>query len=168
MADSCVEAMLVLQRAEGEAEEAGEEEEAAGEGVSMPKQKTCRYDSSLGLLTKKFVNLIQAATSPAAPPLLAAPDGVLDLNQAAKALNVQKRRIYDITNVLEGIGLIEKRSKNNIQMSTSHERWLDDAILQMQSALRGLAVNDNYLHHAFVTYEDVRATAAFDAGEQPG
>jgi hypothetical protein len=27
----------------------------------------------------------------------------------------QKRRIYDITNVLEGIGLIEKKSKNNIQ-----------------------------------------------------
>jgi transcription factor E2F3 len=26
----------------------------------------------------------------------------------------QKRRIYDITNVLEGIGLIEKTSKNNI------------------------------------------------------
>jgi hypothetical protein len=71
----------------------------------MPKQKTCRYDSSLGLLTKKFVNLIQTA-----------PEGILDLNQAATQLNVQKRRIYDITNVLEGIGLIEKKSKNNIQV----------------------------------------------------
>jgi transcription factor E2F3 len=30
-------------------------------------------------------------------------------------MQVQKRRIYDITNVLEGIGLIEKKSKNNIQ-----------------------------------------------------
>lgn len=28
---------------------------------------------------------------------------------------MQKRRIYDITNVLEGIGLIEKKSKNNIK-----------------------------------------------------
>ena len=27
----------------------------------------------------------------------------------------QKRRIYDITNVLEGIGLIEKQSKNTIR-----------------------------------------------------
>lgn len=36
--------------------------------------------------------------------------------QAADVLNVkQKRRIYDITNVLEGIGLIEKKSKNSIQ-----------------------------------------------------
>lgn len=36
--------------------------------------------------------------------------------QAVRVLKVkQKRRIYDITNVLEGIGLIEKRSKNSIQ-----------------------------------------------------
>ncbi|GLE05983.1 hypothetical protein PINS_up015194 [Pythium insidiosum] len=62
-----------------------------------------RYDSSLGLLTKKFVDLIQSS-----------PTGDLDLNSAATSLGVQKRRIYDITNVLEGIGLIEKTSKNNI------------------------------------------------------
>lgn len=35
--------------------------------------------------------------------------------RAGVLLQVQKRRIYDITNVLEGIGLIEKKSKNNIQ-----------------------------------------------------
>ena len=40
---------------------------------------------------------------------------VVDLNQAAAMLEVQKRRIYDITNVLEGISLIQKKSKNNIQ-----------------------------------------------------
>jgi len=32
-------------------------------------------------------------------------------------LNVQKRRIYDITNVLEGIGLIIKDCKNHIRWS---------------------------------------------------
>ena len=58
------------------------------------------------MLTKKFVSLIQNA-----------PEGILDLNQAAGQLGVQKRRIYDITNVLEGIGLIEKKSKNNIQVT---------------------------------------------------
>ncbi|CBN79772.1 transcription factor E2F [Ectocarpus siliculosus] len=63
-----------------------------------------RFDSSLGLLTRRFVDLIQAA-----------PGGTLDLNAAAKDLDVQKRRIYDITNVLEGIGLIHKTSKNHIQ-----------------------------------------------------
>jgi hypothetical protein len=30
-------------------------------------------------------------------------------------VQVQKRRIYDITNVLEGIGLIEKDSKNHVR-----------------------------------------------------
>ncbi|XP_026726407.1 transcription factor E2F2-like [Trichoplusia ni] len=63
-----------------------------------------RFDTSLGLLTKKFVALLKSS-----------PNGVLDLNIAAEHLSVQKRRIYDITNVLEGIGILEKRSKNNIQ-----------------------------------------------------
>lgn len=63
-----------------------------------------RFDSSLGLLTKKFINVLRESR-----------DGVLDLNQAANQLNVQKRRIYDITNVLEGINLIEKTTKNHIR-----------------------------------------------------
>ena len=54
-----------------------------------------RHDNSLGVLTKKFVQLIQDAE-----------DKTIDLNDAVKILGVQKRRIYDITNVLEGIGLI--------------------------------------------------------------
>ena len=32
----------------------------------------------------------------------------------------QKRRIYDITNVLEGIGLIEKETKNTIRWKCVH------------------------------------------------
>ncbi|EDV93742.1 transcription factor E2f1 [Drosophila grimshawi] len=63
-----------------------------------------RADTSLGILTKKFVDLLQES-----------PDGVVDLNDASIRLSVQKRRIYDITNVLEGIGILEKKSKNNIQ-----------------------------------------------------
>lgn len=34
---------------------------------------------------------------------------------ATPPAQVQKRRIYDITNVLEGIGLIEKHLKNNVR-----------------------------------------------------
>ena len=33
---------------------------------------------------------------------------------------MQKRRIYDITNVLEGVGLIEKKSKNVIAWKGSN------------------------------------------------
>ena len=71
--------------------------------VKSPIEKT-RYDTSLGILTKKFVGLLRSTE-----------DGVVDLNQAADLLEVQKRRIYDITNVLEGVGLIKKKSKNNIE-----------------------------------------------------
>uniref|UniRef100_A0A452FH51 E2F/DP family winged-helix DNA-binding domain-containing protein n=1 Tax=Capra hircus TaxID=9925 RepID=A0A452FH51_CAPHI len=67
-----------------------------------PSEKT-RYDTSLGLLTKKFIQLLSQS-----------PDGVSDLNKAGEVLKVQKRRIYDITSVLEGIHLI-KKSKNNMQ-----------------------------------------------------
>ncbi|XP_060906967.1 transcription factor E2F3-like [Labrus mixtus] len=81
-----------------------------------PPEKT-RYDTSLGLLTKKFVELLAQSS-----------DGVLDLNLAAETLQVQKRRLYDITNVLEGIHLIKKKSKNNIQ-------WMGCSLLEVEGAL---------------------------------
>ncbi|XP_074971223.1 transcription factor E2F2 isoform X3 [Phalacrocorax aristotelis] len=89
-----------------------------------PGEKT-RYDTSLGLLTKKFIRLLNES-----------PDGVVDLNRAAEVLEVQKRRIYDITNVLEGIQLIRKKSKNNIQwMGTGI--FEDTAVAAKQQVLRG-------------------------------
>jgi transcription factor E2F3 len=61
-------------------------------------------ENSLGNLTQRFVALVKHAES-----------GLLDLNAAAESLSVRKRRVYDITNVLEGIGLIEKTTKNVVQ-----------------------------------------------------
>eukprot|EP01113_Clastostelium_recurvatum_P000545 TRINITY_DN10246_c0_g1_i3.p1 TRINITY_DN10246_c0_g1~~TRINITY_DN10246_c0_g1_i3.p1 ORF type:complete len:502 (-),score=59.42 TRINITY_DN10246_c0_g1_i3:10-1515(-) len=128
-----------------------------------------RYDSSLGLLTKKFVGLVKDCS-----------EGLLDLNQAADTLKVQKRRIYDITNVLEGIGLIEKRSKNNIQWRgcglttpedvsqldrlksemdrlNRQELALDDSLRAVQGDLRRLAEESQTSSLAFVTHEDIRS-----------
>ncbi|NXX92764.1 E2F6 factor, partial [Centropus bengalensis] len=68
------------------------------------KVKKPRFDASLVYLTRKFMDLVRTA-----------PDGVLDLNEVATTLGVRKRRVYDITNVLDGIHLIQKRSKNLIQ-----------------------------------------------------
>ncbi|XP_074411771.1 transcription factor E2F2 isoform X2 [Zonotrichia albicollis] len=96
-----------------------------------PGEKT-RYDTSLGLLTKKFIHLLNES-----------PDGVVDLNRAAEVLEVQKRRIYDITNVLEGIQLIRKKSKNHIQ-------WIPS--FSYTSSLSTLA---------YVTYQDLRAISSF-------
>jgi transcription factor E2F4/5 len=51
----------------------------------------------------------------------------------------QKRRIYDITNVLEGIGLIEKRSKNSIQWLGAgpgcNSREVTDKLLALKEEL---------------------------------
>ncbi|KAG7239831.1 hypothetical protein INR49_030543 [Caranx melampygus] len=80
--------------------------------LDIPRTTTekSRYDTSLNLTTKRFLSLLSQSA-----------DGVVDLNWASQVLDVQKRRIYDITNVLEGIQLISKKSKNNIQ-------WLGNRI----------------------------------------
>ncbi|CAK7341981.1 unnamed protein product [Dovyalis caffra] len=135
---------------------------------------SCRYDSSLGLLTKRFVDLFKHAI-----------DGILDLNNAAETLEVQKRRIYDITNVLEGIGLIEKTLKNRIRWKgvdasrpgqvegdatllqaeiaklTVEEHQLDDKIREMQERLRDLSEDENNQKKLFVTEEDIKTLPCF-------
>ncbi|KFP91688.1 Transcription factor E2F1, partial [Apaloderma vittatum] len=94
-----------------------------------------RYETSLNLTTKRFLELLSQS-----------PDGVVDLNWAAEVLKVQKRRIYDITNVLEGIQLITKKSKNNIQWlgsqatvgAPSRHRLLEKDLRELQAAERQL------------------------------
>jgi E2F/DP family winged-helix DNA-binding domain/E2F transcription factor CC-MB domain len=83
-------------------EDSGFRRSAARIGTPSPVGQS-RYDSSLGLLTQKFVQVLKSC-----------PGTSLDLNRAASELGVQKRRIYDITNVLEGIGLIQKEGKNRV------------------------------------------------------
>lgn len=64
-----------------------------------------RAEKSLTSLTAKFMTLLQESNN-----------GVLDLRSLVDSIPTrQKRRVYDITNVLEGIGLIEKYSKNSIR-----------------------------------------------------
>ncbi|PAN06351.1 hypothetical protein PAHAL_1G258000 [Panicum hallii] len=134
---------------------------------------TCRYDSSLGLLTKKFINLLKQA-----------PDGILDLNNAAETLEVQKRRIYDITNVLEGIGLIEKTLKNRIRWKglddsgvelengisalqaevenlSLQEQAIDERIRDMREKLRGLTEDENNQRWLYVTEDDIKGLPCF-------
>ncbi|KAJ9188628.1 hypothetical protein P3X46_000008 [Hevea brasiliensis] len=143
-------------------------------GNNLTPTGPCRYDSSLGLLTKKFINLIKHAE-----------DGILDLNKAADTLEVQKRRIYDITNVLEGIGLIEKKLKNRIQWKgldvsrpgeadenvaslqaevenlNIEEHRLDEQIREMQERLRDLSEDENNQKWLFVTEEDIKSLPCF-------
>ncbi|NXS96245.1 E2F6 factor, partial [Jacana jacana] len=86
------------------------------------KVKKPRFDASLVYLTRKFMDLVKRA-----------PDGVLDLNEVAKMLGVRKRRVYDITNVLDGIHLIQKRSKNLIQWVGSNRDQVFGKGLEQQN-----------------------------------
>eukprot|EP00118_Oscarella_pearsei_P003745 m.15600 g.15600 ORF g.15600 m.15600 type:complete len:421 (+) comp26446_c0_seq2:321-1583(+) len=138
-----------------------------------PRERT-RYDTSLGLLTKRFLKLMHDS-----------PEKLVDLNSAADRLDVQKRRIYDITNVLEGVGLIEKRTKNNVQWVGTKkkggakenqdqmakqttlvaemeavdrkEKVLDDLIQLSMNNLKELTADQENLKFAFVTYSDIRS-----------
>lgn len=129
-----------------------------------------RHEKSLGLLTTRFVGLLQEAE-----------DGVLDLKMAADQLAVrQKRRIYDITNVLEGIGLIEKKSKNSIQWKGASltagsfdtpervaslrqeienlkqfERQLDQHKSWVQQSIKNVTEDASTPNYAYVTHEDI-------------
>lgn len=58
-------------------------------------------ETTLTQLTKRFVRLLNSSS-----------ERIVNLNDASTRLSVAKRRIYDITNVLEGIGLLHKTSKN--------------------------------------------------------
>lgn len=79
-------------------------EDAANDGDGVDDNKLSRAENSLSLLTTRFLDLLHKA-----------PNNMIDLNEAARILETQKRRVYDITNVLEGIGLIEKQSKNTVK-----------------------------------------------------
>ncbi len=141
------------------------------QAVGDPGQKGFknRQENSLGELTKKFVTLIQAA-----------PGSCIDLNEAVTKLKVQKRRIYDITNVLEGIGLIEKSAKNAIKwkgtLNIPDDTQIDYEIIRSRRELKALQDQDHeldrymellqgsfnkiasspsYNEFAYVTYDDL-------------
>ncbi|KAL6497448.1 E2F/DP winged-helix DNA-binding domain [Orobanche gracilis] len=61
----------------------------------------CRKQKSLGLLCSNFLSLYNR-------------DGVetIGLDDAASRLGVERRRIYDIVNVLESVGILSRKAKN--------------------------------------------------------
>lgn len=60
--------------------------------------------ASLLLLTRRFLQLMQEA-----------PGGCVDLSYVSTRLKTKRRRLYDITNALSGVQVIEKESKNKVR-----------------------------------------------------
>ena len=81
-----------------QSEELSPEEDFLGNEIEEGRQ-----ENSLCQLTKKVIQYIKAKKKLN-----------ININELVKDLNVKKRRIYDITNVLQGIGYIEKKGKNEI------------------------------------------------------
>ena len=72
-------------------------------GQKKTRQSRSRQENSLGELTKNFIKFVKESGT-----------ATININDIVKKLKVKKRRIYDITNVLEGIGYIRKHAKNEI------------------------------------------------------
>lgn len=132
-----------------------------------------RSEVALGPLTKRFMQL-----------LLSAPDGILDLNEATRKLGTSKRRVYDITNVLNGIQLVKKTSKSKIQwvcsapiscLGSHRSSELNTDLLKLKSTEEALdwlikdcaqqlfALTDlkDNADSAYVTYEDICQIGVF-------
>jgi transcription factor E2F3 len=118
------------------------------------------------------------------------PNYTLDLNEAVQKLKVQKRRIYDITNVLEGIGYVGKTQKNMIKwMGESNDEENEREIKEYMERIAELAkeeytldaeidalnneIKDDYLDNEelranqYITYQDCIDIAKNLVGEAP-
>lgn len=128
-----------------------------------------REDRSLGMLTKRFLDYLHNSK-----------DRRIDLNSAASVLGCpQKRRIYDITNVLEGVGLVTKTHKGNIQWAGEtykdmpnlpekleaieqevdelrlKEHELDELLAVAKQELNELAYTEANIKHLYCSADDV-------------
>ncbi|KAH0790013.1 transcription factor E2F [Histomonas meleagridis] len=87
-------------------------------------EKTDKAKKTLVNLTQDFLRVLMAANGQE-----------LDLSQVEKTLDASKRRIYDVTNVLAGIGVIERTGKSKV-------RWVGNKVnVDDNAAYRDL------LHH---------------------
>lgn len=60
-------------------------------------------ENSLGHLAVQFIKIASHSAN-----------NDVELHKASQLMQVRKRRIYDVTNVLEGLGLFKKTAKNRV------------------------------------------------------
>lgn len=141
--------------------------------LNSERHSSTRSDNSLFSLTKRFLKLMSRS-----------PGQSINISQAAMELNVEKRRIYDITNVLEGLGLlskwsvncskwmggdieshivedfeqIDKENDNNENILISKEEiQLNEALDKVNEEIFMLSQSVDNLSNAYVTYSDLKS-----------
>ncbi|KAG5624334.1 hypothetical protein H5410_009552 [Solanum commersonii] len=86
-----------------------------------------RKDKSLGLLCSNFLKLCDREGE----------DSTIGLDNAADQLGVERRRIYDIVNILESVGVLSRKAKNQY-------RWNGySAISKAVDLLKVIACNNS-------------------------
>lgn len=130
-----------------------------------------RKDVSLHQLTQRFLELLLNR------------DGSLDVRDAAKTLQTQKRRMYDVTSILMGIDLLGKESVNRVRwtgkcpissflwekqkMQQESEKLkkvedtLDGLIKSCAQQLFSMTDDRSNANDAFVTFADVQNLPVF-------
>lgn len=136
----------------------------------LPK-KPFRHEVSLQFLTRRFLELLVNC------------DGSLDLRQAADRLQTRKRRVYDVTNVLQGLNLIQKESASRVKwigkcpissvlwnqqkLEQEYEKMklveetLDGLIKSCAQQLFDMTDDSSNAALAYLTHSDVQRLAAF-------
>lgn len=110
-------------------------------------------------LTRNFIEYLKSAGG-----------ADIDLAKAEKVLGASKRRLYDISNVLSGVGLIERCGKARVKwigrsqgtddihrVLEERERELDSLINIADGCLTELSKSQAFQMNAWITEEDVAA-----------
>ncbi|GJQ14731.1 hypothetical protein GpartN1_g6522.t1 [Galdieria partita] len=126
---------------DNERQEASEELEN-GENLRYPRKEGTRQ-SSLFDLTARFFDI-----------LLHSPNGTVDLNFASRKLDVRKRRLYDVVNVCEGVGILDKATKNCVKLRENGAESLANMhkFLSLQRQLKMLEEEENDIDRELQTH----------------
>nr|XP_011464534.1 PREDICTED: E2F transcription factor-like E2FE isoform X3 [Fragaria vesca subsp. vesca] len=113
------------------------------ETTSTRHHSYSRKQKSLGLLCSNFISLYdrEGVTS-------------VGLDDAASKLGVERRRIYDIVNVLESVGVLARKAKN--QYSWKGFGAIPDTLQELKEA--GLKENFNTFHGNFQGSDDPKGS----------
>uniref|UniRef100_L7M906 Putative transcription factor e2f7 n=1 Tax=Rhipicephalus pulchellus TaxID=72859 RepID=L7M906_RHIPC len=122
---------LAAERSPYTSGENGMDDELSNHSSNSENQKpTSRKEKSLGLLCQAFLALYPEYPEPS-------DNIIVSLDEVAKHLGVERRRVYDIVNVLESVGMVTKEAKNKY-------RWFGKgALLETLPKLKALSEKSN-------------------------
>ncbi|OHT13178.1 transcription factor E2F [Tritrichomonas foetus] len=126
-------------------------------------QNADKEKRTLVTLTQDFLNVLTSSEGKE-----------VDLSQCENDLGVSKRRLYDVTNVLAGIGVVERSGKakvkwigcgkskdemSMIQEYTEKEAELDKMISFIDQQLESISTSSELAEHGWVSYDDILTLA---------